>query len=1019
MTLRPKTPNCPAPRLLLALWLAAFGFSVAPSARAQFAYSEDFKNSTAAGWVLSPTGNSTPNVTLTSGAAPRSGDPESGTIDPAGSGWLRLTNNTTNTHNAVYFDTPIPSAGNSVTIQFGMNMWGGNDFNTTGADGLTFFLYDASKTFQVGADGGSMGYAQKTGVDGLNGGFVAVALDAYGNFSVAAEGRVGGTGSLQANSVAVRGPGQGTSGYNYLAGTGNRDYTDTGSPTVLDAGDGTVPALPYTMAFSDAAARPNQSTQYRNVSITINENSQLLVSMQFGEDGLWYNLLNVDLSSFVRPEQLKMGFSAGTGSGTIISEVGGLLRIEATAGSGNFVWDNRNGPSDSGGGNSVWGTGANDPLNWAGQTNPTLKSNVIFNSTFVSSAQNINVTGSDKVLTNVYFSGANAYTLSTTEARKLIFDSVTVGGLTAINLTSDIGGNTSHTIGLDVRMNRNLDINNNISAAQGTFTISGDIDNGGNNLALKGTGSTVLSGVVSGTGNLLKADTGTATLSGANTYSGGTTISGGVLRAENASALGAASGAVSVASGATLALAGGHTFAANALTLNGEGAGSVGALHNAAGNNTWTGTVALASPSSIGAAAGTALTVSGVVSGTGNLVKVGDGRLNLTGVNTYSGSTQVNAGTLGLAADSGLGTAPGTATPGHLGLNGGTLASTATFTLNANRGVALGSAGGTFDTAAGTTLSYNGVVAGSSGGALVKTGTGTLSLGGTSTYDGATQISAGTLALAAANALPSATAVTVASGATFALNNFNATVGSLAGAGAVNLGTGNLLTVGGSGSTTYSGTMSGGGGLAKSGTGTLTMSGANTFTGTVTVSGGTLALGANDVFSNSSVLALAGGTFSTQGYSDRFASLSLLSASTLDYNSMGGLLSFATGSRTAGTLTIANWAGSTTGNGASQLLVDSATAFDAAFLSNIAFSGYGAGAQIIDRGGGIYEVVPVTGASYTWGIDGSGNWSAANWAGGVNNPGGIGTTTVFGSAITANRTVTLDAARPPQRRPRG
>jgi hypothetical protein len=484
------------------------------SARAQFSYSEDFRNSTAPGWVLNPAGNSSPGPILTSGAAVRSGDPGSGTIDSSGSGWLRLTNNTLNLANAVYFDTPIPSAGNSVTIAFGANFWGGNNYVGTGADGITFFLYDASKSFDVGSSGGAIGYAQGTGVDpnGLNGGFVGVAFDPYGNFSTTLEGRQGGTAGLQPNSVAVRGPGTGTSGYAYLAGTGNVDFTDTGLATVQDGTDGAVPALPYTMAFPTATTRPNQSTQYRNISITINESSQLLVSMQFGEDGLWYQMLNVDLSSFVRPEQLKMGFAAGTGSGTLITEVGGLLTIQATAGTGNFIWDNRNGPSDSGVGNSVWGTGANDPLNWAGQTNPTLKSNVIFNSTYVTSAQNIDVNGSDKVITNLYFSGANSYNLSTSESRKLIFDSTTVNGLTAINLTNDAGGNAAHTIGLDVQMNKNLDINNNITP---TFSITGNIDTGGNVLGLKGTGTTVLSGAISGAGSLVKTDSGTMVINGA------------------------------------------------------------------------------------------------------------------------------------------------------------------------------------------------------------------------------------------------------------------------------------------------------------------------------------------------------------------------------------------------------------------------------------------------------------------------------------------------------------------------
>jgi len=56
---------------------------------------------------------------LTSGATPTTGDPETGaTIDPSGQGWLRLATATNNQANGAYFDTPIPSAGNKVTITF-------------------------------------------------------------------------------------------------------------------------------------------------------------------------------------------------------------------------------------------------------------------------------------------------------------------------------------------------------------------------------------------------------------------------------------------------------------------------------------------------------------------------------------------------------------------------------------------------------------------------------------------------------------------------------------------------------------------------------------------------------------------------------------------------------------------------------------------------------------------------------------------------------------------------------------
>jgi autotransporter-associated beta strand protein len=1008
-------------------WLLVFcGFVTV--ARAQFSYSEDFKNSTAPGWVLNPAGNSTPGPLLTSGASVRAGDPESGTIDPSGSGWLRLTNNTLNQANAVYFDTPIPSAGNSVTIAFGANFWGGNNFVGTGADGVTFFLYDASKTFSVGSSGGAIGYAQGLGLNpnGLSGGYVGVAFDPYGNFSTTNEGRQGGPGTaLVPNTVAVRGPGQGITGYNYLAGTGYRDLTDTGVATTLDPTDGTVPAVPYTMAFPTATARPNQSTQYRNISVTINESSQLSVSMQFGEDGLWYQLLNVDLSSFVRPEQLKMGFAAGTGDGTLITEVGGLLTIQATAGTGNFIWDKRNGPGDAGlGGGSIWGTGTDDPLNWAGQTNPTLKSNVIFNSTYLAAVdpQAISVNGSDKVITNMYLSGKNSYTLTTGEARKLIFDSNTPGGLTSISLTNDVGGNAAHTIGLDVQMNQNLDINNSITP---TFTISGNIDIGGNVLGLKGTGTTVLAGALSGTGSLAKSDAGTTRLTGAgnNTYSGATTVTGGTLQIEKATALGSTAAGTTVAAGGTLALAGtGTTFAAEGLTINGDGVSNAGALRNVAGVNTWTGTVALGTTgsNSVGVDAGS-LNLSGVVSGAaGNtLTKVGNGTLSLSGTNTYSGATTLNAGTVALASDGNLGTAPGAATAGQLTLNGGTLQNTAVMTLNANRGIALGTSGGTFQTDA--NLTYNGIAAGT--GALTKTGSATLVLGGANTYTGATHINQGTLQLGANNVLANSTAVTVASGATFDVATRTDTIGSLAGAGAVTLGAAGALTAGADNtSTTYTGNLSGTGAnsFTKSGTGTMTLggtAGSNAFApATLNLTGGTVQLAASNLLAGAVVF--GGGTLSLNGQVESVTSGSLTAAtaSAIDFNSLAGSLSLSTAVQAnnvfgaGATLVINNWAGSTAGGGASQFLVGAADALSTSYLAGISFTGYVSGAKIIPLSGGLFEVVPNTGTASTWNIDSNGNWNtAANWApSGV--PNGTGATANFDSAISAPRTVTQNLA---------
>ena len=100
-------------------------------------------------------------------------------------------------------------------------------------------------------------------------------------------------------------------------------------------------------------------------------------------------------------------------------------------------------------------------------------------------------------------------------------------------------------------------------------------------------------GVLSGTGNLAKSGTGTVTLSRANTYSGGTTVSAGSLIGTTTS-------------------------------LQGNIVDNAKVTFNQATNGTY----------------------AGVLSGTGNLTKSGTGTVILSGANTYTGGTTVSAGIL-------------------------------------------------------------------------------------------------------------------------------------------------------------------------------------------------------------------------------------------------------------------------------------------------------------------------------------------------------------------------------------
>ena len=141
-------------------------------------------------------------------------------------------------------------------------------------------------------------------------------------------------------------------------------------------------------------------------------------------------------------------------------------------------------------------------------------------------------------------------------------------------------------------------------------------------------------------------------------------------------------------------------------------------------------------------------------------------------------------------------------------------------------------------------VSFGYAISGS--GAFTKLGSDTLTLTGTNTCTGATTINAGTLALSNGAAIANTGAVTLAdvAGATLLLNN-SETIGSLNGGGAtggnVSLGSNTLTTGDANTNASYAGVISGtGGGFTKTGLLTQTLSGANDYTGATTVSGGTL-----------------------------------------------------------------------------------------------------------------------------------------------------------------------------------
>lgn len=145
-----------------------------------------------------PLTSTDPNIGL-GGSAAFTG---TGTIDPVGSGWLRITSSTTQQAGYAYLKKPF-SLNSDITIDFDFAMWGGN----TGADGMGVFMADANVAQTVGAPGGSLGYCYSgASAVGMSGAYAGIMLDEWGGFCTACSTRPPSTpsGTCQ-NTVTIRG----------------------------------------------------------------------------------------------------------------------------------------------------------------------------------------------------------------------------------------------------------------------------------------------------------------------------------------------------------------------------------------------------------------------------------------------------------------------------------------------------------------------------------------------------------------------------------------------------------------------------------------------------------------------------------------------------------------------------------------------------------------------------------------------------------------------------------------------
>ncbi len=388
----------------------------------------------------------------------------------------------------------------------------------------------------------------------------------------------------------------------------------------------------------------------------------------------------------------------------------------------------------------------------------------------------------------------------------------------------------------------------------------------------------VLSDGSASCGSLTKIGSATFALSASNSYTGTTSVNGGVLQVNVDGALGASGSGITVANGASLKLNNVNYSTPESLILNGTGNSGAGALTNT-GTSAFAGAVNVASNATVSAGgSGNLLTLTGGITKNGTTLTIGAGgtvivsgigisgalshsdlivdnsTLQLSASSSYNGATTVrNSGVLKLGGSDVLPNSAATAlavnSSGKFDLAGfnATVASlagdsTGIVTNSTASSASTLTVNGSIDTTlAGLVQDGSGTVG------LVKQGGGKLTLTGTSSYSGGTVIQAGTLNISGdrnLGSVPASPAINLGfdpgagnsaalqAGAGFALNaNRN-----------VLLNSGTAVFDTQSNAATINGAVIGSGALLKSGVGTLILAGSNSYAATI-ISSGTLQVG--------------------------------------------------------------------------------------------------------------------------------------------------------------------------------
>jgi autotransporter-associated beta strand protein len=450
-------------------------------------------------------------------------------------------------------------------------------------------------------------------------------------------------------------------------------------------------------------------------------------------------------------------------------------------------------------------------------------------------------------------------TVVTLNAPNTYLGKTTINGGTLRLGVNNVMPNTSevviaNTAGAILDVNGKTDI---IGSLSGGGSFGGNITLGSGSLTVNQFTFGIYSGVISGTGgSFTKSSYGTLWLDRANTYTGGTTITGGEIIMGVTNALPIDTSLTFTGTSRLLFIFSGVTQQIGTLSADGV----TGAEINLASRSN-----ILTVTQSVDA------TYSGTIIGGGALIKEGSFTLELSGTNTYTGKTTINAGIIKIGNDNVM---PNTsevviASGAALDVNGktdtiGSLSGDGDITLESGSGT------GALTVNQFTNGDYAGVISGT--GSFTKSSYGVLRLTSANTYTGATAVTGGDLIIMVNDGIPNtALSLTGTSRLLLLKDGLSLNVGTLSGeSGAlVWLYPNSTLTINQESDTidqesdtTFAGTIKDNtsGSVVKTGSGTLTLTGTNTYQGSTTVSEGTLSLsGTNNAIASSIAMSIASG----------------------------------------------------------------------------------------------------------------------------------------------------------------